>query len=217
MLWWKKSTCKRILLSTDTHDTVRVHWNRQSAQFLPPTTTGASHDASQERTSSPEGESSHSSDSSTEISSDSESSDSDSESSSKASSPTPDLEAVVAQIFEGDSDDDSTSNHKTRKVGQIPATVHEILAPQVAMPSITSVEPSETIELIGEVLSIVDSVVVVKSYEHGHHKVLDTDSLFVFEDRKVLGLVRPAHRLLFKDSGLTRMCSCFRSSKLLAP
>jgi len=67
------------------------------------------------------------------------------------------------------------------------------------MPSITSVEPSEAIELVGEVLSIVDSVVVVKSYEHGQYKVLDTDSLFVLEDRKVLGLVRPTRHLLVKD------------------
>lgn len=70
------------------------------------------------------------------------------------------------------------------------------------MPSITSIEPSEPIELIGEVLSIVDSVVVVKSYEHGQYKVLDTDSLFVFEDRKVFGLVCPSSPL----------CQGFRSN-----
>lgn len=144
-----------------------------------------------ERALSSEDESSDSSDSSTDISSSSESSDSSSE------SPAPDLGAIVAQISEGDSDNDSAANRKTRKIGEIPATVHEILAPQVTLPSITSVEPSETIELIGEVLSIIDSVVVVKSYEHGQYKVLDTDSLFVLEDRKVLGLVR---RVLSKVS-----------------
>lgn len=108
-------------------------------------------------------------------------------------------------------------NRKTRKTGEIPATVHEILAPQVTLPSITSVESSETIELIGEVLSIIDSVVVVKSYEHGQYKVLDTDSLFVLEDRKVLGLVRRAPRSLVKDSRVTHLCSCFRCLKPLAP
>ena len=84
------------------------------------------------------------------------------------------------------------------------------------MPSITSVEPSEAIELIGEVLSIVDSVVVVKSYEHGQYKVLDTDSLFVLEDRKVLGLVRPTRHLLVKGFRVTFMCLCSRFLRLLA-
>lgn len=83
------------------------------------------------------------------------------------------------------------------------------------MPSITSVEPSEAIELIGEVLSIVDSVVVVKSYEHGQYKVLDTDSLFVLEDRKVLGLVRPTRHLV-KGFRVIFMCLCSRFLRLLA-
>jgi H/ACA ribonucleoprotein complex non-core subunit NAF1 len=84
------------------------------------------------------------------------------------------------------------------------------------MPSITSVEPSEAIELIGEVLSIVDSVVVVKSYEHGQYKVLDTDSLVVLEDRKVFGLVRPTRHLLVKGFRVIIMFSCPRFSRPLA-
>ena len=166
-------------------------------------------DASQEGALSSEDESEDSSDSSTDISSSSSSSDSSSE------SPTPDLGAILAQISEGDSDNDSAVNRKTRKTGEIPATVHEILAPQVTLPSITSVEPSETIELIGEVLSIIDSVVVVKSYEHGQYKVLDTDSLFVLEDRKVLGLVRGPPRSLVKGSRVTHLYLCFRCLKHL--
>jgi H/ACA ribonucleoprotein complex non-core subunit NAF1 len=69
------------------------------------------------------------------------------------------------------------------------ATVHEIIAPQVTMPSITEVPEDEPIVLIGEVMSIVDSVVVVKSMSTGTQRVLDTDSLLVLENRKVLGLV----------------------------
>jgi len=166
--------------------------------------------------SSEEDESEDSSDSSTDISSSSESSDSSSESSSEAPGFTPGLGAILAQISEGESDDDFAANRKIRKAGEIPATVHEILAPQVTLPSITSVEPSETIELIGEMLSIVDSVVVVKSYEHGQYKVLDTDSLLVLEDRKVLGLVRRALHLLANGFRVTHLCSCFRCSKRLA-
>lgn len=191
---------------------VRVDWNRAPTQFLPQVTT----DASQEMDLSSEGESSDSSDSSTDISSTSESSDSSSESPSEAAGSTLDLGAILAQISEGDSDDDPAVNRKNRKAGEIPATVHEILAPQVTLPSITSVEPSETIELIGEVLSIIDSVVVVKSFEHGQFKVLDTDSLFVLEDRKVLGLVRRVSRSFFKGFRVTHLCSCFRCLKHLA-
>jgi H/ACA ribonucleoprotein complex non-core subunit NAF1 len=69
------------------------------------------------------------------------------------------------------------------------ATVHEIVAPQVTMPSITEIPDDEPIELLGEVTSIVDSVVVVNSLSNGMQRVLDTDSLLVLENRKVLGLV----------------------------
>lgn len=201
-----------VLSPVDTHHIVCVDWNRAPAHFLPLMTTNAS----QEMALSSEDESSDSSDSSTDISSSSESSDSSSDSPSEAAASTPDLGAILAQISEGDSDDDPAVNRKTRKTGEIPATVHEILAPQVTLPSITSVEPSETIELIGEVLSIIDSVVVVKSFEHGQFKVLDTDSLFVLEDRRVLGLVRRAARSLVKGFRVTHLCSCFRCLKHLA-
>lgn len=69
------------------------------------------------------------------------------------------------------------------------ATIHEVVAPQVTMPSITEIPDDEPIELLGEVTSIVDSVVVVKSLSNGMQRVLDTDSMLVLENRKVLGLV----------------------------
>jgi H/ACA ribonucleoprotein complex non-core subunit NAF1 len=69
------------------------------------------------------------------------------------------------------------------------ATVHEIVAPQVTMPSITEIPDDEPIELLGEVANIVDSVVVVKSLSNGMQRVLDTDSMLVLENRKVLGFV----------------------------
>jgi len=69
------------------------------------------------------------------------------------------------------------------------ATIHEIVVPQVTMPSITEIPDDEPIELLGEVMSIVDSVVVVKSLSNGMQRVLDTESMLVLENRKVLGLV----------------------------
>ncbi|KAG8791053.1 hypothetical protein FRC16_000616 [Serendipita sp. 398] len=68
-------------------------------------------------------------------------------------------------------------------------TVHEITAPQIVMPSIKEVPHEEPITLIGEIKSVIDNVVVVKSKEHGMQRVLDTDSLLVLEDRRVLGFV----------------------------
>jgi H/ACA ribonucleoprotein complex non-core subunit NAF1 len=141
--------------------------------------------------------------------SDSSDSDSDSTSSSGASSNLP---------MEGDGDSDPEASrlrtqHKKNKAkldkmvhddagsedgSDVPtgiqaismfATVHEIIAPQVTMPSITEIPDDEPIELIGEVTSIVDSVVVVKSLSNGMQRVLDTDSMLVLENRKVLGLV----------------------------
>lgn len=89
----------------------------------------------------------------------------------------------------GDTLVESGSESDTHGIPSSFATAHEITSPAVTMPSITEVPVMESIELIGEVLSIVDSVVVVKSFENGTQRVLDTDSLLVFEDRKVLGLV----------------------------
>lgn len=97
------------------------------------------------------------------------------------------LRQGVARLMNDDSDDDSMDDDKGKQ--HLVATAHEITVPQVVMPSITEVPEEEAIEQIGEVLSVVDSVVVVKSLEHGMHRVLDTESLLVFEDRKVLGFV----------------------------
>jgi len=71
------------------------------------------------------------------------------------------------------------------------------------------------------VLSLVDSVVVVKSFEHGQYEVPDTDSLFVLEDRKVLGLVRPTCHLIkgfrvIRPLGLRNLWSS-DSTSLLPP
>jgi len=92
-------------------------------------------------------------------------------------------------VEEEASSDDSLDLRKSTQPSSMFATAHEIVAPQVTMPPITEVPDGEPIELIGEVMSIVDSVVVIKSSENGMQRVLDTDSLLVFKNRKVLGLV----------------------------
>ncbi|KAH7100679.1 Gar1/Naf1 RNA binding region-domain-containing protein [Auriculariales sp. MPI-PUGE-AT-0066] len=93
------------------------------------------------------------------------------------------------------------------------ATAHEIVKPPVSMLEITEVDPSEAIVHIGEVMSIIDSVVVVKGLPQVtvpmlHERVLDTESLLVFEDRTVLGqlfetfgpLKQPMYSVRFPDN-----------------
>jgi H/ACA ribonucleoprotein complex non-core subunit NAF1 len=110
------------------------------------------------------------------------------------------LSRLVAE--DNDSDDDSDSMGEKKR--NITATAHEITVPTVILPSITEIGPDEPMELIGEVLNVVDSVVVVKSSHNGMQRVLDTESLLVFEDRKVLGLVSGFVGVSFSMQMLTR-------------
>jgi H/ACA ribonucleoprotein complex non-core subunit NAF1 len=81
--------------------------------------------------------------------------------------------------------------------GGRPTTVHEVLNEEVVIPSIAEVDPSETLERVGEVLSVLqDKIVIVKGLAsqiagRASERVLDTDTLLVFEDRQVLGYVSP--------------------------
>jgi H/ACA ribonucleoprotein complex non-core subunit NAF1 len=81
--------------------------------------------------------------------------------------------------------------------GGRPMTVHEVLNEEVVIPNIAEVDPNETLERVGEVLSVLqDKIVIVKGLAsqiagHASERVLDTDTLLVFEDRKVLGYVSP--------------------------
>lgn len=75
-------------------------------------------------------------------------------------------------------------------------TKNEIINVSINVPDIQEVGPEETMEKVGEVMSIVDNVVIVKALSsgvtnRGSDKALDTDTLLVFDDRTVLGYVRP--------------------------
>ena len=63
------------------------------------------------------------------------------------------------------------------------------------IPPIEEVGPHEALEKVGEVMSIVDKVVIVKGFAsematRASERALDSETLLVFEDRKVLGYVR---------------------------
>lgn len=74
-------------------------------------------------------------------------------------------------------------------------TKNEIVDTDIIVPSVSEVEPEEVLEKVGEVLNIVGNVVIVKGLpadpsRAASEKTLDTETLLVFHDRKVLGHVR---------------------------
>ena len=75
------------------------------------------------------------------------------------------------------------------------ATTHEVLNEDITIPEIVEVDQDETLERVGEILSILqDKIVIVKGLisqvvGRAPDRVLDTETLLVFEDRKVLGYV----------------------------
>ena len=76
-------------------------------------------------------------------------------------------------------------------------TAHEALNEEDVTPDITEVDPEETLEKVGEIFSVLqDKIVIIKGLAsqtvgHAPGRVLDIDTLLVFEDRKVLGYVSP--------------------------
>jgi len=64
------------------------------------------------------------------------------------------------------------------------------------IPDIEEVGSEEELEKVGEITSIVDKVAIVKGMaieiaNNALEKALDSDTLLVFEDRKVMGYVGP--------------------------
>jgi H/ACA ribonucleoprotein complex non-core subunit NAF1 len=79
-------------------------------------------------------------------------------------------------------------------------TKNEVVEADVIIPTISEVEPDSTIDKVGEVMSIVGNVVIVKGLPADNVKslserALDVESLLVFEDRKVLGYVSYSSRM----------------------
>lgn len=148
------------------------------------------------------------------------SSDSDSDSDSSSSSTTPknltrskhrrllgELDALTqdekAAVSGGEESDDESG--PTPAGPSFFATKHEILVPDVLMPSISEVGPEEALEQVGEVMSVIDSVVVVKGRPGTGNQVLDSESILVFDDRQVLGQVNHYFRLLMLIIILTQL------------
>ncbi|KAG8847527.1 hypothetical protein FRB96_001574 [Tulasnella sp. 330] len=92
--------------------------------------------------------------------------------------------------MDSDADADVSDDGEGPSISGPLKTANEILVPEVEMPSIELVDEGDMLEFLGEVMSIIDSVVVVKgSSGNAGEKVLDTGSLLAWDDRKVLGMV----------------------------
>ncbi|KAI0078859.1 NAF1-domain-containing protein, partial [Panus rudis PR-1116 ss-1] len=86
-------------------------------------------------------------------------------------------------------------------------TKNEIPEADVVIPEVDEVGPLEVLEKVGDIMSIVGQVVIVKGtashvMNRASEKALDSDTLLVFEDRKVLGYVYetfgPTHQPLYQ-------------------
>ncbi|KAI0673779.1 Gar1/Naf1 RNA binding region-domain-containing protein [Trametes maxima] len=73
-------------------------------------------------------------------------------------------------------------------------TKNEVADVDIMVPEISEVGPHEDLEEVGEVISIVDRVVIIRGIpsgiaNRGSEKALDSDTLLVFNDRRVLGYI----------------------------
>ncbi|QRV94977.1 Gar1/Naf1 RNA-binding region protein [Ceratobasidium sp. AG-Ba] len=98
-------------------------------------------------------------------------------------------DALTVLMKAPDSDVEDEDGAPQGVSNQYSGTKNEILVPDVEALDITEVPVDDVLEPIGEIMTIIDNVVVVKGNTTGVHRALDTDSLLVFEDRKVLGKV----------------------------
>ncbi|KAI0348278.1 NAF1-domain-containing protein [Trametopsis cervina] len=91
-------------------------------------------------------------------------------------------------------------------------TQNEVGEVNVVIPEVEEVGNEEVLEKVGEIMSIIDKVVIVKGaasqvQNRGSDKALDSDTLLVFEDRKVLGYIwetfgptsQPFYRIQFNE------------------
>ena len=89
-----------------------------------------------------------------------------------------------------DHEDEPTSHTSPDQV----KTLNEVVDVKVNIPDISEVGEQEELEKVGEVMSIIDKVVIIKGVpspiqNRVNERALDSDTLLVFGDRKVLGYV----------------------------
>ena len=91
-----------------------------------------------------------------------------------------------------DDDDDEESGGPTSTT--LVRTKNELVNDDINIPKISEVGPDEPLAKVGEVMSVVDNVVIIKGTASANQlkandKALDSDTLLVFENRNVMGYV----------------------------
>ncbi|KAJ7109895.1 Gar1/Naf1 RNA binding region-domain-containing protein [Mycena epipterygia] len=132
--------------------------------------------------------------------SDSDSSDSDDEEPSK----------VNIKDLDAEDDEDSGPVAPTTTYFQ---TKNELVETDIVVPDIDEVAADEILERVGEVMSIMDRIVIIKGApleiaSRTSDRALDCDTLLVFEDRRVLGYIyetfgptsQPLYQVKFSSS-----------------
>jgi len=102
-------------------------------------------------------------------------------------------------------DDDEDFNTTAPSASYV-ATANELREVDATVPEVDEVGPDEAMEKVGEVMNIFDQVAIVRGLPSGFlnrpsDRALDSDTLLVFEDRKVMGYVRS---YLFSKTCLTQ-------------
>lgn len=105
----------------------------------------------------------------------------------------PDAKQPEQGIHDDDGDDDDGAS------GPITAqsyfqTKNEVTLVEIPIPNIDTVGPEEQLEKVGEIMNIIDNVAIITGSgsevgNRGLERVLDSETLLVFEDRKVMGYV----------------------------
>jgi hypothetical protein len=91
-----------------------------------------------------------------------------------------------------ENDDEDAPTHASTTYGK---TQNEVIEDEVVVPDISEVDPHEPLEQVGEIINILNNkIVIVKGIasqisDRASEKALDSDTLLVFEDRKVMGFV----------------------------
>lgn len=119
---------------------------------------------------------------------------SDSESDASSSSDSEEVHEYEAPQPQRSTDDVEDEESGMTAAATYLQTKNEIVDANIMIPTISAVEPCDILEKVGEIMSIVENIVIVRGLPVDNVKALskhalDAESLLVFEDRKVLGYV----------------------------
>lgn len=103
--------------------------------------------------------------------------------------------AVLSKSVREDEGDDGDDDGEAAKPQGYVRTPHEVTEVKITVPDILEVSPDEALEKVGEVMTVLPDTVVVKGIPapiigRASEKALDSDTLLILGDRRVLGFVR---------------------------